>query len=65
MSDNPKRNLNMLAMANVAIWVIALIAMVLLLRQSQAVKGLAPILMGGTGVGVALVAAIARVRLSD
>jgi hypothetical protein len=65
MADSSARNLYMLALANVAIWVIALIAMVLLLQQSQSVKGLAPILMGGTAVGVALIAAISKARISD
>ena len=65
MANNSKRNLYTLALANTAIWMIALIAMILLLEQSQSVKGLAPILMGGTGVGVALIAAISRARQSD
>ena len=64
MADNAQRNLYRLALANVAIWVIALVAMIVLLEKSQSVKGLAPILMGGTGVGVALLAAISRTRQS-
>jgi hypothetical protein len=62
MPDNSMRNLYTLALANITIWVIALIAMILLLQQAQSVKGLAPILMGGVGVGAALVAAVSKVR---
>ncbi len=65
MAGNSQRYLHSLALVNVAIWIIALIAMILLLEQSQSVKGLAPILMGGTGVGVALIAAISKARQSD
>ena len=65
MADSSKRNLHMLALANLAIWVIALVAMILLLQKGQSVKGLAPILMGGTGVGVVLIAAISKARLAD
>ena len=65
MAGSSQRYVYMLALANVAIWVIALVAMILLLRQSQSVKGLAPILMGGSGVGVALIAAISKARQAD
>lgn len=60
MSNNAKGLMFTLAMANVVIWIIAIIAMVFLMEQSQNVKGLFPILGGGTAVGIALISAISK-----
>jgi uncharacterized membrane protein YpjA len=58
----PIRSMYALAMANVGIWAIAMIAMVFLMQDSPSVKRLFPILGGGTAVGVALISAISKTR---
>lgn len=62
LHEDPTRHLRMLATVNVVIWIIAIIAMTLLMQDSQAVKKLAPILMAGTGAGVAVLSAIPRTK---
>ena len=59
------RGLWILAMVNVGIWAIAMIAMVFLIQKSPAAKGLYPILGGGIGVGIALISAIAKFQKKD
>jgi hypothetical protein len=39
---------------------ISIIAMIILIQDAPAVKKLAPILMAGTGAGVAVISAISR-----
>ena len=60
--DEPRRQLRLLALTNASIWVIAMIAMIILIQDAPAVKKLAPILMAGVGAGVALLATISRVK---
>jgi len=60
LRDDPRRFLNMLALVNVSIWMISIIAMIILIQDAPAVKKLAPILMAGTGAGVAVISAISR-----
>lgn len=60
LHEEPTRYLRMLATVNALIWIIAMIAMILLMQDSHAVKKLAPILMAGTGAGVAVLSAIPR-----
>jgi hypothetical protein len=51
-----------LAMVNVGIWAIAIVAMVFLMQDAPGAKKLFPILAGGTAVGVALISAISKAR---
>ena len=60
LRDDPRRYLNMLALVNVSIWIISIIAMIILIQDAPAVKKLAPILMAGTGAGVAVISGISR-----
>lgn len=59
------RGLWTLAMVNVAIWAIAMIAMVFLIQKSPAAKGLYPILASGTGVGIAMISVLAKFQKKD
>ena len=59
MNEN-KKTTYILAMVNVAIWAIAMIAMVFLIQDSPAAKGLFPILGGGVAVGILLLSTISR-----
>ena len=54
------RRLYILAMVNVAIWAISLIAMVFLAKHAPIVKKLYPILAGGAGVGISIIATISK-----
>jgi hypothetical protein len=49
-----------LAMVNVSIWALSIIAMVFLMQNSPDVKKLFPILGGGTAVGIALISTISK-----
>ena len=60
LRDDPLRFLNMLALVNVGLWMTSIIAMIILIQDALAVKKLAPILMAGTGAGVAVISAISR-----
>jgi hypothetical protein len=57
-----KRATYILAMVNVGIWAISLIAMVFLIRGSGNIKGLYPILAGGTAVGIVLISSISKIN---
>ena len=57
-----KRSLNILAMVNVVIWAIAIIAMVILGQDSPATKKLFPILAGGVAVGISLISTISNLE---
>ena len=56
------RGLYTVALVNVGIWAIALIALVLLLQKGGNLKGMFVILAGGTAVGIQLIAMVSRVR---
>ena len=58
--NKQKRSMYQLALANVCIWAITIIAMVFLMQKSPIVKRLFPILGGGTAVGVALISKISK-----
>lgn len=60
--DDPQQLLNTLALVNASIWVISMIALIILMQDAPAVKKLAPILMAGTGAGVAVLSAISRMK---
>ncbi|MEE4217638.1 MAG: hypothetical protein V2I48_08520 [Xanthomonadales bacterium] len=51
-----------LAMANVGIWAIAMIAMVILMQDFPGVKKIYPILGGGIAVGIALISSLSRLK---
>ena len=56
------RNLWKLAMVNSGIWAISIIALVFVMQHSSGVKGLFPILAGGTAVAIALLSALLKFR---
>jgi hypothetical protein len=58
--SNDKRRAHVLAMINLGIWSIAIIAMVFIMQQSPSAKGLFPILGGGVTVGIALLSTISK-----
>jgi hypothetical protein len=56
------QSLSVLAMVNVGIWAISVIALVFVMQRSPSAKGLFPILGGGTAVGISLISAISKAR---
>lgn len=60
--NNLKRSMYTLAMVNVGIWAISIIAMVFLMQSAPGARKLFPILAGGTAVGVALISAISKTK---
>ena len=59
-SNKARRSTYILAMVNVSIWAIAIIAMIFLSQDSPIIKRIFPILAGGTAVGIALISSIAK-----
>lgn len=57
-----KRSTYILAMVNVGIWAIALIAMFFLIQDTPIIKRISPILVSGTAVGIALISSIAKLK---
>ena len=62
MLSKNKKATYILAMVNVGIWAIAMIAMVFLIQDSPSAKGLFPILGGGIAVGILLISTISRLE---
>ena len=60
MLEDDKKSTYVLAMVNVGIWAIAMIAMIFLIQDAPSAKGLFPILGGGVAVGLLLIAKISR-----
>ena len=56
--DKKKKGLYTLAMVNVGIWAMSLIALVILLSGNGNLKGMYVILAGGTAVGISLISSI-------
>ena len=56
------RSMYVLAMVNVAVWAIALVALVFIIDDYPGARGMYPILAGGTAVGISLIATIGRSR---
>ena len=50
------------ALANVAIWAIAIVALVILLEKGGIAKGMFVILAGGVAVAIQIIASIAQLR---
>ena len=61
-SSDSKRSAYILAMVNVGIWAIALIALVFLMQDFPGVKRMYPILGGGVAVGIALIGTISKLK---
>jgi len=57
-----KRGLRTLAMVNVGIWAVALIALVILLQRGGNLRGMYVILAGGTVIGIQIIAAISKLK---
>ena len=62
MLEDDKKSTYVLAMVNVGIWAIAMIAMVFLMQDAPCAKGLFQILGGGVAVGILLIAKISRME---
>jgi flagellar basal body-associated protein FliL len=62
--DRDKRvsSLWILAMVNVFIWAVSIIAMVFVMQHSPAIKKLYPVLAGGTVVSIILFSALLKLR---
>jgi len=58
--DRIIHSMYILAMVNVGIWAISIIAIIFMMQASPIVKRLLPTLIGGFGVGGALIATISR-----
>ena len=56
--DKKKKGLYTLAMVNVGIWAMSLIALVILLSGNGNLKGMYVILAGGTAVAISLISSI-------
>ena len=50
------------AMMNLAIWGLAIIALIILLEKGANLKGMLVILAGGVAVGIQIIAAISKLR---
>jgi len=51
-----------LAMVNVGIWAIGLIALVFIMQKGGSIKGMFVIMAGGTAVGIQIIALIAKLK---
>lgn len=60
--NSPERAASILAMVNVGIWAISIIALAFVIRHSPGAKGLFPILGGGVAVGIALISVVSKPR---
>ena len=56
------KGLYTIALVNVGIWALALIALAILLQKGGNMKGMYVILAGGTGVGIQIIALISRLK---
>jgi len=56
------RSLTVLAMVNVVIWAISIIALIFVMQRAPSAKGMFPILGGGVAVGVSLISAASKSR---
>lgn len=56
------RSMYILAMVNVAIWAIAIVALAFVIDDYPGARGMFPILGGGVAVGISLIATIGRPR---
>jgi hypothetical protein len=54
------RSAHIFAMVNVAIWGLAIIAMVVVMERGSSVRGMFPILAGGVAVGISLISVVTR-----
>ena len=57
-----KKGLYTLALVNVSIWAISLIALVILLSGNGNLKGMYVILAGGTAVAIQIIAVISKIK---
>ena len=56
------RGLYTLAMVNVGIWTIAMIALVAMLQNGGNLKGMFVILAGGAGIGIQMISLLSKLR---
>ena len=66
MNENQLRKqvkgLYTVAMVNVGIWVIAMIALVILVQKGGNVKGMFVVFAGGVGVGIQIITAVSKLN---
>ena len=55
-------SLRIIAMVNVGLWAVSLVALVFFVQRAPSARGLLPILLGGTVVGIALISVLPRPR---
>ncbi len=60
--EDSKKSAYILAMVNVGIWAVAMVALVFVMQDSPGVKRLFPILVSGVAVGVALISVITKAK---
>ena len=60
--DKQDRALRSLVAVNLMIWMISIIALVFVIQDYPGAKGLAPILLGGCGTGVAILSVLRSVE---
>jgi hypothetical protein len=56
------KSMHTIAIVNVAIWAVAIITMIFLMKESPGVKKIFPVLGSGVAVGLILVSALARAK---
>jgi len=56
------KGLYMVAMVNVGIWTIAMIALAILLQKGGNLKGMVVILVSGAGVGIQIISRLSRLK---
>jgi hypothetical protein len=61
-SSKELKGLYTIAMVNVAIWAMAMIALVILLEKGGNLKGMFVILAGGSGVGIQIISLLSKLR---
>jgi len=59
---NVAKSLATLAMVNVGIWAISIIALVFVMERSSPARGMFPILAGGVAVGVSIISLTSKLR---
>jgi len=62
MAKDPKQGVRTLAMVNVGVWAISIIALIFVMDRAPSAKGMFPILAGGVAVGVAMISATSKLR---
>ena len=60
--NKQNKGLYALAMANLGIWVIAMIALIILLEKGGNVKGMFVIFISGSGIGIQIISRLSKLK---